>query len=215
VLVDGSIEAMRGSIRIEDAPYDVAVARASFDGDADPDPAIDVHLTREIEGAQLRIDVTGTARHPELAVSCDPPIYDQTQLLVMVVGGTSAPSDSADKSTDATSEYTNKAVGAVSGLLVSQLKQRFGHYLPIDVLRFDVGLQGSERNAEVRLEVGKYWLSNLYTSLTYQYGSQSARRRTNQYEAHIEYSFLRHFNLAGTFGEAAVGAVDLYWKLRF
>jgi translocation and assembly module TamB len=105
-------------------------------------------------------------------------------------------------------------LGAVSSLVVNKLKEQVLPGLPIDVIRFDSG--GSAGGlAASRLEVGKYLTDNIYVSYVHQFGEPAGLRRVNSNEAQLDYRFAHHYEIDTVYGDAGVGAADLYWTIRY
>lgn len=206
----GAVRIGRGWIEISGQRYAIARATASFDG-ADLDPAVDLRLERDVKAARLVISVRGRASAPQLSLSAEPPVYDEAQLMAMIVSGGSG-DDDAGRPAD--QRVLGAVSNAVSSAIVGQLKKQLGSYLPIEVLKLDLGFQGVTK-VQPRLEVGKYITRRIYLSYVYQFGAQAGARRSNTHEAHLDLSILRNLSLVTLFGDAAVGAVKLYWTRRF
>jgi hypothetical protein len=49
----------------------------------------------------------------------------------------------------------------------------------------------------------------------YQFGFTSGVRRSNTNQAEFEYRFARHYSIDTMYGDAGVGRVELFWKLRY
>ena len=205
----GAVEALSGHLELLGRRYEIERVRAGFDGAVEIDPAIDVRLTREISDTTIVIEVHGTAKKPELVVSSDPPIYDQSQIIGIIVSGDPGSQRISDRSTD------QKVVGAISGLLVNKIKDQIAPGLPIDVIKVDTGAEGYTGLATTRLEVGKYITDSIYVSYVHQFGQPNTLHKINSNEANLEYRFKRHYEVATKFGDAGVGSVDLYWSYRF
>ena len=108
-----------------------------------------------------------------------------------------------------------KVVGALSGVIVDQVKNAVLPGLPIDVLRIQLGQEGYTGLATTRVEVGKYVAEDIYVSYVHQFGSPHALLRINQNQATVEWRFARRFQLDVTYGDAGVGAANIGFRLRF
>jgi autotransporter translocation and assembly factor TamB len=208
----GHAETTSGTIELLNRRYQIDHARASFDGSVDPDPAIDVRLTRELADATLVIEVHGTAKKPELVLASDPPIYDSSQIIGIIVSG-----DPGNQKIDARST-DQQVVGAISGLLVNKIKDQVAPGLPIDVIKVDPGadILGPAGAVGTRLEVGKYITDNIYVSYVHQFGTtMSGLHRVNANEANVEYRFRGRFATNIRYGDAGVGFIDFSWTLRY
>ncbi len=206
----GHVETTAGRFGLLGRQYEIERARASFNGEIDP--VIDVRLTRPTADATVVVEVHGTARDPELELRSDPPIYDASQIIGIIVSG------DPDSQRIDTPSIDQRLVGAISGVLVSKIRDQIAPGLPIDVIKLETGADrgtgGGLGNA--RLEVGKYLRENIYISYVHQFGTtMSDVHRTNAHEANVEYRFRRHLVVGARWGDAGVGAVDLSWTLRY
>ena len=78
VRVRGRVEANAGWIELLSRRYNIERLQVVLNGEVDPNPQLDVRITREMSQAMLIIEVHGTAKKPQLLLSSDPPIYDQS-----------------------------------------------------------------------------------------------------------------------------------------
>ncbi len=190
--------------------YNIEKARVGFDGQADPNPELDVRMTRELSQTRLIIEVHGTAKKPKLVLASDPPIYDQSEVIAAILSGDPATQRVDDRSLD------SKVTGAISGLLVGKIKDQIAPNLPIDVIKVDTGTEGATGLGDTRIEVGKYITDSIYVSYVHQFGSTFVgTQRFNANEADLEWRFKKRYELETAFGDAAVGRVNLYWTVRY
>lgn len=208
-VVSGSARTLGGRVELLGKRYELDRALVRLDGAIPPNPDLSVQVSRRLRDASIIIEISGKALKPRITFRSDPPIYSESQVIAILVSG-SDPSQAGG----ATRSLDQKVVGAVSGLLVNQLKDQIASQLPLDVLKVDLGGEGYGYN-QTRVEVGKYLLDNLYVSYVHQFGAQNGTLRTNANEVRMEYRFLRDFVLNTIFGDAGVGAIDLYWTRRF
>jgi translocation and assembly module TamB len=201
----GSVETTWGRIDLLGRPYQIERAAASFDGQPSPDPALDVKLTRQLAEATVIIEVHGTAHKPQLVLASDPPIYDQSQIVGIIISGDPGDPRISDRSTD------QKIVGAISGILVSKIKDQIAPGLPIDVIKIDE----PSGFGTTRVEIGKYLRDDVYVSYVHQFGQPNGLRRINSNQAQIDWRFKRHYSIDTMYGDAGVGAADFTWSYRF
>jgi autotransporter translocation and assembly factor TamB len=210
VRVTGSIESNGGWIELLGRRYELERAHLGFGGQPEIDPELDVRITREVRDAVIAVEVQGTARNPKLLFSSDPPIYDETQIIGLVVSGDPGQSRTSDRSLD------QQVVGALSGIIIGKLKDQIAPGLPIDVLKVETGEQGYTGLASTRVELGKYITESIYVSYVHQFGElQIGARRLNANEANVQWRFRRHFEVNTRFGDAGVGALDFFWTFRY
>jgi translocation and assembly module TamB len=208
--ITGQVHTQGGWLELLGRRYNIEKARVGFGGEADPNPELDVRLTRELSQTTLVIEVHGTAKKPQLVLTSDPPIYDQSEVIAAILSGDPATQRVDDRSLD------QKVTGAVSGLLVGKIKDQIAPNLPIDVIKVDTGTEGATGLGDTRVEVGKYITDSVYVSYVHQFGSTFVgTQRFNANEAELEWRFKKHYELETAFGDAAVGRVNLYWTIRY
>ncbi|HXU71680.1 MAG TPA: translocation/assembly module TamB domain-containing protein [Polyangia bacterium] len=208
--ISGQVHASGGWLELLGRRYNIEKARVGFGGEAEPNPELDVRITRELSQTRLIIEVHGTAKKPTLVLSSDPPIYDQSEVIAAILSGDPATQRVDDRSLD------QKVTGAVSGLLVNKIKDQIAPNLPIDVIKVDTGTEGATGLGDTRLEVGKYITDTIYVSYVHQFGSTFVgTQRFNANEADLEWRFKKRYELETAFGDAAVGRVNLYWTIRY
>jgi autotransporter translocation and assembly factor TamB len=204
--ISGSVHSTWGRIDLLGRRYEIERVAVGFDGSPDPDPTLDVKITRVVDEATVIIQVRGTLKHPQLELSSEPAVYSESQIIGIIVSGDPGSTRIADASID------QKVVGAISGVLVNQIKSQIAPGLPIDVIRID---QNDASSGTSRLEVGKYLTDKIYLSYVHQFGAPTGIHPVNANEAQVQYRFRRHYQLETRFGDAGVGAINFYWSLRY
>ncbi len=208
--ITGQVHTEGGWLELLGRRYNIERVRVGFGGEAEPDPELDVRLTRQLTDTMLVIEVHGTAKKPTLQLTSDPPIYDQSEVIAAILSGDPATQRVDDRSLD------QKVTGAVSGLLVGKIKDQIAPNLPIDVIKVDTGTEGATGFSDTRLEVGKYITDSIYVSYVHQFGSTFVgTQRFNANEANLEWRFRKRFAVDMAFGDAAVGRVNLFWTVRY
>lgn len=203
-IVTGDIRSSGGWVEILGRRYQLDRAQVSMSGEVPPNPLLNIVLWRKIDDATIYILVGGTARHPTISFRSDPAIYDQAQVIGIVLSGSRG------------GTIQQQALGALSGLLVGKLKDSLGKALPVDVIKFDVSGNDASGANQSSLEVGKYLRDNLYLSYTHRFGSPSTiLHRLNNDQVALEWSFLPDYQINLMAGDQGVGALNLYWTRRF
>lgn len=203
-IVTGDIRSSGGWVEILGRRYQLDRAQVSMSGEVPPNPLLNIVLWRKIDDATIYILVGGTARHPTITFRSDPAIYDQAQVIGIVLSGSRGGS------------IQQQALGALSGLLVGKLKDSLGKAVPVDVIKFDVGGNDASGANQSSLEVGKYLRDNLYLSYTHRFGSPSTiLHKLNNDQVALEWSFLPDYQINLMAGDQGVGALNLYWTRRF
>jgi translocation and assembly module TamB len=214
--VDGALriyghgETTTGRFEVLGRQYEIDHARASFNGSTDP--VIDVRLTRAVADTKVIISVHGTASAPQLELASDPPLYNSSQVLGIILSG-----DPDEQRVD-TPSIDRQLAGAISGAVVSKIKGQIVPGLPIDVIKVDTtaGEEGAGRLGGARIEIGHYLRKNIYVSYVHHLGTtMTDLHRTNTHEAKFDYRLGRHFAVGVRYGDASIGAIDVSWTLRY
>ena len=206
--LNGTVETAGGWIELLSQRYVIDHARVGFAGPPES-PNLDVRLTRELHEATLVIEVHGTGSKPTLELFSDPPIYDKSQILGIILSGDPSGQQVSDRALD------QKVVGAMSGLVLGKLKDTISPSLPIDVIHVKTGDSGYTGAEQTQVEVGKFITESLYVSYVHQFGQPAIAGATNSNEARAEYRFKRHYEADTTFGDAGIAGIDLFWTLRY
>ncbi|HEY3359961.1 MAG TPA: translocation/assembly module TamB domain-containing protein, partial [Polyangia bacterium] len=128
-LIKGEVLARYGQVELFGRQYTLDHARVLFNGRPQPDPALDIRLTRQFPEVNLAIAVTGTVGKPHLKLTSDPALYQEPQLVSMVLTGSApgAPSQGGD--------VTNAVAAGIATAVIGQLAAQIAPSLPFDVLR--------------------------------------------------------------------------------
>ena len=209
VTLSGAIHIPRGRINIQGQRFDFDHGNVTFDGSWDVNPALDIKLTRQFPDAFVVIELRGTPRKPQLHLSSDPAVYDQAQIVSLILTGQPGGQPSNGKAFDPTS--------AVTTAVLSRLADQVAPELGLDVMRVEkqdvTNVEGQTTgDTDTRVEVGKYITERIYLSYAHIFGAPD---NSNQNEAHAEYRMTRRWMLESIFGDAGQGGVDALWTYRF
>jgi autotransporter translocation and assembly factor TamB len=212
VRIRGKVEIRRGRIRALNNVFEVRQATVSFSGEPVPDPALNILLARAAPDATVFVQLTGTASAPELKLRSDPPIYDQGQILsLLLTGRVDARPDSSGES-----DQTMVVASAVSQVLLGSIARKIAPKVGIDVARVRFDESKDERTGESSLraeaELGKYLTERLYVAYRRVFGASTEE---NANEGLMEYRISARWLLMAVFGDAGVGGVDLVWNLQY
>jgi autotransporter translocation and assembly factor TamB len=204
-VLTGEIRTLGGAVEILGRRYQIENGQVSLSGEVPPNPLLDVSISRKFDDVTIFIEVTGTARKPSIKFRSDPATYDQSQIIGMVLSGTHGGGS-----------MQSQALGALSGLIVGQLKGKLGGALPVDVIKLDVGGNDSSGANQSSLEVGKYLRDNLYLSYTQLFNVQNTiLHHLNNEQVSLEWDFLPSYQINLMGGDQGVGALNVYWRKRF
>jgi translocation and assembly module TamB len=205
----GGIFIRRGRINIQGQRFDFERGDITFDGGTELNPALDIRLQRQYPDALVIIELRGTPKKPALRLTSEPPVFDQAQIVSLILTGQAGGQPSNGKSFDPTA--------AVATAVLSRMADQIAPEIGLDVLRVEntnqVNAEGvATRDTDTRVEVGKYISDRVYLSYAHVFG---ANEYSNQNEAHVEYRFTRRWMLESVFGDAGVGGVDALWTYRY
>lgn len=199
-----------GYVMILSRRWDVDSAQIIFDGSDDMNPVLDVRLARQYPDVRVTMGVSGTLKYPQLVLKSDPPGYDKSQLISLVVTGRSE-QGKAQGGTDALAAIVMQSL--LRGL-AGPVTQQIG----IDVLRVGVDSQQAQlgqhaKGTRATLEVGKWLTEKLYVGYERGFGASDGTKNTNTLK--LEYQLAPRLMLEGAFGDAGVGGLDLLWMYRY
>jgi translocation and assembly module TamB len=206
--LSGFAETTWGRIDLFGHRYEVEHARVDFDGRAEPNPTVDVRLTRKISGTTLVVEVHGTAQKPELALASDPPTYDSSQIVGLLVSGDPANPGLSDNRRGLLAGTQGTVAGAVSNLLVHRITEQLMPGLP-----FEVHVKGGRA---ARIELGHRITDRVYLRYAHHFGATGGGiHQMNANEAGVQVRLRQRTSLTLRFGDAGVGVIVVSWMLRF
>ncbi|HWE30736.1 MAG TPA: translocation/assembly module TamB domain-containing protein, partial [Polyangia bacterium] len=192
--LEGVVESTRGSVELLGHHYVVERGQLAFAGAAN-DPELHLRATRRIGAVTIVVIIEGTAQHPDVRLSSDPPVYDQTQLVSLVLAGR------PNQDRVAVGELNRQITGLLSAVVIQKIEQQVAPTLPIDVVR-PLDQQSYAELSQSPLEVGRFVTDRIYVSYEHRFGSRMGRSEANANEARAEYKLgsKGHWQLDTTFG---------------
>ncbi|HVR03716.1 MAG TPA: translocation/assembly module TamB domain-containing protein [Polyangia bacterium] len=205
----GGIHIRRGRINIQGQRFDFDRGDITFNGGPDLNPALDIRIQRQYPDALVVVELRGTPQKPVLRLTSDPPVFDEAQIVSLILTGQAGGQPSTGKAFDPTA--------AVATAVLSRLADELAPEVGLDVLRVEntnkVNSEGAATgDTDTRVEVGKYISDRVYLSYAHVFG---ANEYSNQNEAHVEYRLTRRWMVESIFGDAGVGGVDALWTYRY
>jgi translocation and assembly module TamB len=204
--INGVVQIRRGHVDITGQRFEFEPGQLSFTGS--PEPQLAIRVSHQFPDAQVSVELRGTPAKPELRLSSDPAIYDQAQIVSLVLTGQAGGQPSTGGSFDPTAAIAT----TVLGKLADQLAPELG----LDVLRVEsvthAGDQASTGERETRVEVGKYVTERIYLSYAHVFGGS---QNQNANEAQAEYRVSRRWLVQTVFGDAGAGGIDALWTYRY
>ncbi len=207
--LSGTVRVRRGRIDFSGRRFAVERGSVTFDGARDMNPALDIRLAHSLREATIAAEITGTLENPQVRLVSDPPIYDQAQIVSLILTGRSGSRGVAGESLDATAALTTLLFSQVAGRIVPQLG--------LDVVRIaNVQQRTTEGQitgqTDTRVEIGRYVGDRVYLSYAHVFGAAESQ---NSNEAQIEYRLTSRWIIETVLGDSGVGGIDAFWTHRY
>ncbi len=203
----GTAQGGGGQFQLFGRRYLIDRLEAIFDG-APENPTLHARISRQVADAKLVLTIDGTAADPHVTLTSEPPIYDPTQLVGLVLE--KGPAGGARLSLR---DFDHRMVGIFSGTLLRHLRAQLAHALPVDIIRPDEGSYTALVDAPG--EVGRFVSDRVYVQYQHHFGSQIGRSAENTDEAQVRYRFAKSYELDTVFGDQGVAGIFLYWTRRY
>ena len=98
----GAVEFIIGSLATRDSIIPPTINYQT------PDPELDLKLTRQYPEALVIIELRGTPKKPELHLTSDPSVYDQSQIVSLILTGQTGGQPSTGKAFDPTAAVAHR-----------------------------------------------------------------------------------------------------------
>ena len=197
----GSFHAERGDLDLFGRRYVLDRGSVYFDGSADP--LLDIKLSHDYPEVTTTTTLHGRLSKPVLAMTANPGVFSQGQLLGFLLGGepTGDPRDVTTR---------DRATAAGESLVANQVGTYIKGNLPIkvDVLRYE---SGTATNSAA-LTAGSWLTHELFVAYR---RHLEARPDENSGEGEVEYWIGRRTSIEGTVGDRGYDGIDLLWRKRY
>lgn len=204
VRITGSIRTVRGTYETLGKLFRIEQGRVSFSGTTDINPNLDITALYRVSDVQIYINISGTAKSPEVKLTSDPAMQETDIISYLVFGAPSDQIGSGDRAA-----ISGVATGIAGGIAASQLETLLGQNLSPDVLSVGGGSQGPQ------IEVGKYLTQDLY--IAYERGTtqsilDSTTITTNK--VLVEYTVFKNVTIDADVGGENPGA-DIFYNFNY
>ena len=208
--VRGRVELRRGWIQLMKFRYRVEEGTVLFSGEPVPNPDLNLQLSHRFADVTVFVGVRGSAKSPRLELRSEPPVYDRSQILSLIVTGRTTPVGGG-----AETDKGMAVASAVAQMLLAPLLDKAAQKVGIDVATVNVETKTSEGASQVRArgELGKFLTDRLYIGYRPLIGV--AEPDENSHEGLFEYRISPRWMLSGTYGDAGIGGLDLFWIFRY
>ncbi len=161
-------------------------------------PFVNVVAVTQVRATQVTLTVRGRLPKPELVLESSPSM-SQGAILTLLLTGKEEVGDGEE------GQVLAAAASLLSAFQNSELRNYVNERTGIDQIAVTFE-DGANRPV---LSLGKRLSDDLYVETAMRI---NPRRGKNRVEARIEYELAPHWTLETSFGDAAVGGVDLFWE---
>ena len=171
----GTVNTIRGSYDFQGRRFEILRGGSiRFNGLDDFDPALDIRARRIIQAVEAIVNVRGTLKQPEIALSSVPPL-EQADILSLIVFNQPINQLGEGQQISLTQRAQALATGAVAG----QLAMSIGRALNLDTFEIDVAPEGGGGPA---LTIGQQLGQDLYVKVEQGIGEQGSTNFILEYE---------------------------------
>jgi translocation and assembly module TamB len=134
VRLSGDVNTVRGTYDFQGRRLEILRdGTVRFVGLEELNPTLNLRARREIRGVDVRVDIRGTLKAPEIVLSSTPPL-DQADILALVVFNQPLNELGVDQQVS----LAQRAQAMASGVIASQLGESIGDVLGLDTFEIDL-----------------------------------------------------------------------------
>jgi translocation and assembly module TamB len=186
---DGTVNVPRGTFSLLGRKFEIVSAKITETGGDITDPELEIKARYENPQAVVNVNVTGTAKAPQIDLSSSPPMDQDAIAFFLATGRVQGRAIQQAGGIDLSSAATS----VVGGLLFGQLRKSLAADLPVDVLTIETS-QGGVSQASV----GKYIGDRIFVG----YRQRLVPAPTeNTNEGRVEYEISRSYAAAAVVGD--------------
>jgi hypothetical protein len=172
--VIGTVTVVRGFYDFQGRRFEVLRdSQIRFQGTRPIDPALQVNAQRIISGVTAIVNIRGTARHPQVNLSSQPPL-DEADVLSLIVFN--QPINQLGEGERL--NLAERAGGLAVGYLATPLANSIARALDLDI--FEIRAGGGE-NGQPSIAVGQQFGSRLFVSFRQEFGSDDYSQLSLEY----------------------------------
>jgi autotransporter translocation and assembly factor TamB len=171
----GTVNTIRGNYDFQGRRFEILRdGTVKFEGTDDIDPSLDLKTQRIIQAVTAQVNVRGTLKKPEIALSSVPPL-EEADILSLIVFNQPINQLGEGQQTSLAARAQGLALGAAAG----QLTQSIGSALNLDTLELNMT---PENGGSPELTVGEQIGQNLFVKIQQGIGDQSQTNFILEYE---------------------------------
>jgi translocation and assembly module TamB len=198
---DGTVHVPEGSFSALGRRFTIQNALITETGGDIQDPELDVKAQFENSSAAVTIDVSGSAKDPQITMSSTPPMSQDAIAFFLATGRVQGRAAQSGSGVDLSSAATS----VLGGLLFGQVRKSLASVLPVDVLTIETGAGGGVAQASV----GKYIGDRIFIGYRQSFTNDQFQ---NVSEGRIEYEISRAVEAQATVGDKSKDISILYTK---
>lgn len=194
----GRLETRRGTVRVVGRRFELRRGEASLDGGSQIDPVLDVVASHRVADVRIVAYVTGRVSEPVLRLDSEPPMSEDEVASYLFFGRPPNQLGAGEQG-----DVSLAAAGLAAGMALDELRDVFGHDLPIDTVEIRI----EEGDEPSRVEVGKYIARDVFVRFGQSFGSETFQ------EVGVSYRLGEHWLIESTTSSNATAGADLYWTI--
>ncbi len=198
---DGTVHVAEGSFSALGRRFTIQNALITETGGDISDPELDVKAQFENSSAAVTINVSGSAKEPEITMSSTPPMDQDAIAFFLATGRVQGRAAQSGSGVDLSSAATS----VLGGLLFGEVRKSLASVLPVDVLTIETGAGGGVAQASV----GKYIGDRVFIGYRQSFTNDQFQ---NISEGRIEYEISRAVEAQATVGDKTKDVSILYTK---
>ena len=194
--VTGELAASRGHFIFLGRTFRMESGAITFYGEEEINPALDIHLTINLEGTLVRVTVGGTLLEPQLGFTSEPEMAEGDIMSFLIFG---RPLE--DLSNNQMDLVQRRAADMVTTFGSAQLEAKLAGQLGVDMVRIR-DTRGDKKGSS--LVLGKYVSRKVL--LEYEQALES-----NLFFISLDYFLTRHFRLRTLYGQRDQSGMEMNW----
>ena len=198
---DGTVHVPQGSFSALGRRFTIQNALITETGGDISDPELDVKAQFENSSAAVTINVSGSAKEPEITMTSTPPMDQDAIAFFLATGRVQGRAAQQGSGVDLSSAATS----VLGGLLFGEVRKSLANVLPVDVLTIETGSGGGVAQASV----GKYIGDRVFIGYRQSFTNDQFQ---NVSEGRIEYEISRSLEGQATVGDKTKDVSILYTK---
>ena len=171
----GPVNTVRGTYDFQGRRFDIVRdGTFRFDGLDERDPRLDIRAERLIQGVRTDINLRGSLRHPDIALTSVPPL-DESDILALIVFNQPANQIGAGQQISLVQRAQSMALGALAG----QLANSIGTALDLNTFEVQVA---PDSGAAAQVTIGQQLSQDLFVKVEQGIGDQSTTNVVIEYQ---------------------------------